>query len=80
MRDGGARHVAHADGFALPAMKPSCFSPESSSSVCCFVSLMQSVEKMPVSMKNAKISSLRKPRCRQLQDNVEKTTRIHTGA
>lgn len=39
-------------------MKPSWFSFDSSSSDCIFVSLINSVEKIPVSMKKAKISSL----------------------
>ena len=45
-----------------PSMKPSCLSFDSSSSVSCFPSLSTSVEKMPVSMKNAKISNLQRDR------------------
>ena len=45
-------------GCAGPVMKPSWFSFDSSSSVFCFVSGMSSVEKIPVNMKNAKISRL----------------------
>ena len=42
-----------------PSMKPSCLSFDSSSSVCILVSLMRRVEKTPVNIQKAKISSLR---------------------
>ena len=65
------RHLRKRDYYS-PPMKPSCFSPEMSSSDWPLVSRMRSVEKQPVNMKNAKISSLRrtvsiKPRMRAVR-------------
>lgn len=57
----GQTHTTCCDGLGWPAgpeMKPSWFSFEMSSSDLCFVSGMRRVEKIPVSMKNAKISRL----------------------